>query len=48
VLIAHRLSTVQSCDIIIELEQGRVVARGTYEELLQSSPSFHRLAKATV
>ena len=43
-LVAHRLTTVQHCDIIVELEQGRVVATGTYEELLESSPSFRKLA----
>ncbi len=44
ILIAHRLSTVQDCDLIIEFEQGRVVAQGTYEELLARSVSFQRLA----
>jgi ATP-binding cassette, subfamily B, bacterial PglK len=48
VLIAHRLTTVRRCDTIMELEHGRVVAQGTYEELLQSSPSFRRMAKAAV
>jgi ATP-binding cassette, subfamily B, bacterial PglK len=48
VLIAHRLTTVRRCDTIIELEQGRVVAQGSYEELLQSSPSFRRMARAAV
>jgi len=44
-LIAHRLSTVQHCDFIVELEQGRVVAQGTYEQLLDCSPSFRRMAR---
>ncbi|MDA9027183.1 ABC transporter ATP-binding protein/permease [Gammaproteobacteria bacterium] len=43
-LIAHRLTTVQRCDIIVELEHGRVVAQGTYKQLLESSPSFHKMA----
>jgi len=43
-LIAHRLSTVKRCDIIVELEHGRVVAQGTYEQLLKCSPSFRRMA----
>jgi ABC-type multidrug transport system fused ATPase/permease subunit len=45
-LIAHRLSTVRSCDIIVELEHGRVVAQGTYEQLLERSPSFRKMASA--
>jgi ABC-type multidrug transport system fused ATPase/permease subunit len=45
-LIAHRLTTVRRCDTIVELEHGRVVAQGTYEQLLERSPSFRRMAKA--
>jgi ATP-binding cassette subfamily B protein len=45
VLIAHRLTTVRSCDIIVELEDGRVVAQGTYEQLLECSPSFRNMAR---
>ena len=44
-LIAHRLSTVQRCDTIVELEHGRVVAQGTYEYLLEYSPSFRIMAR---
>ncbi len=43
-IIAHRLSTVRRCDSIIELEHGRVVAQGTYEQLLECSSSFRNMA----
>ena len=46
-LIAHRLTTVRRCDTIVELEHGRVVAQGTYEQLLERSPSFRRMAVTT-
>jgi ATP-binding cassette subfamily B protein len=46
IMIAHRLSTVQRCDTIIELENGRLIAQGSYEQLLASSPSFKRMASA--
>jgi ATP-binding cassette, subfamily B, bacterial PglK len=46
-LIAHRLTTVRRCDVIIELEQGAIVAQGTYEELLERSPSFRRMVEST-
>jgi ATP-binding cassette subfamily B protein len=45
-LIAHRLTTVQRCNTIVELEEGRVVAQGTYEQLLMYSPSFNKMVRA--
>lgn len=39
IMIAHRLSTVSGCDILFRLEQGRVVASGTYDEVLGASSS---------
>ena len=47
-LIAHRLTTVRRCDTIIELGHGQVVAQGTYEQLLEHSPSFRDMAKTAV
>jgi len=44
VIIAHRLSTVRHCDTIVELERGRVVAQGPYDQLLERSPSFRKMA----
>jgi ABC-type multidrug transport system fused ATPase/permease subunit len=44
ILIAHRLSTVRDCDMIFMLERGRVVARGSYDELLESSQKFRAMA----
>lgn len=46
-MVAHRLTTVRRCDIIIELGDGRVIAQGTYEKLLETSPSFRSLAALT-
>jgi ATP-binding cassette subfamily B protein len=43
-LIAHRISTVSDCDLIVELEGGRVSAQGTYEELLEKSGTFRRMS----
>ena len=43
VLIAHRLSTVKNADIIFLLDKGRVIAQGTYEQLLASSVHFKKL-----
>jgi ABC-type multidrug transport system fused ATPase/permease subunit len=46
VMIAHRLSTVRDCDTIFMLEQGRVVASGSYDELLETNRQFRALAGA--
>jgi ATP-binding cassette, subfamily B, bacterial PglK len=45
-LIAHRLTTVRRCDIVVQLEHGRVVAQGTYEHLIECSPSFRKMAES--
>jgi ATP-binding cassette, subfamily B, bacterial PglK len=43
-IIAHRLTTVKRCDQIIELAHGKVVAIGSYEQLLEQSHSFRSMA----
>jgi ATP-binding cassette, subfamily B, bacterial PglK len=43
ILITHRLSIIKDCDIIYEVESGRIVAKGTYNELIQSSASFQKM-----
>ncbi|NLJ65642.1 MAG: ATP-binding cassette domain-containing protein [Christensenellaceae bacterium] len=42
-MIAHRLATIQSADKIILLDEGRIAAQGTHEELLASSPLYNKL-----
>jgi ABC-type multidrug transport system fused ATPase/permease subunit len=44
-LIAHRLTTVRRCDVIVELEHGRMVGQGSYEEMLKSSSSFRNMVR---
>jgi subfamily B ATP-binding cassette protein MsbA len=44
ITIAHRLSTIEHADTILYFEEGRIVARGTHQELLKSSENYQRLA----
>ncbi|MBI3793698.1 MAG: ABC transporter ATP-binding protein [Nitrospinae bacterium] len=46
IMVAHRLSTVKRCDVIVEFGKGIVVAQGTYDSLLEQSPSFRSMANA--
>jgi ATP-binding cassette subfamily B protein len=45
IMVAHRLSTIKNCDLIVELENGRIKAQGSYGELVQISPSFNKLTQ---
>ncbi|MHC0055788.1 ABC transporter ATP-binding protein [Actibacterium sp. D379-3] len=44
IMIAHRLSTVENCDKILMLENGRLQAEGTYQELIDRHDGFRRMA----
>lgn len=43
IIIAHRITTVQNCDVIYVLDNGVIVDKGKYNELLETSETFIRL-----
>lgn len=44
ILIAHRLKTIQQCDVIYLMEKGHVIDQGTYSELVERNPKFKKMA----
>ena len=48
IIIAHRLSTVRDCDSIVLLEQGEIVAEGTFTELVESSGRLPDMAEGLI
>ncbi|MEU7221178.1 ABC transporter ATP-binding protein [Nocardia iowensis] len=45
-VIAHRLSTIRDADLIVVMEQGRIVEHGTHERLLEERGAYYRLYNA--
>ena len=45
IVVAHRLSTIQDCDRILYLEDGKIVEQGTYQELMQHNGKFKTLVE---
>jgi ATP-binding cassette, subfamily B, beta-glucan exporter len=45
-VIAHRLATIRNADLILVLDQGRIVERGTFDDLVRKDGRFAELARA--
>jgi ATP-binding cassette subfamily B protein len=46
VLIAQRMNAVRSCDVIFQIENGRITGCGSYDELSRKSERFERMLGA--
>ncbi|HRJ50778.1 MAG TPA: ABC transporter ATP-binding protein, partial [Phycisphaerales bacterium] len=44
-IVAHRLSTVLNADLIVVMDQGRIVDSGRHAELLERSPEYRLIAQ---
>jgi ABC-type multidrug transport system fused ATPase/permease subunit len=47
IIIAHRLATVRNCDRLYFFSKGRLVASGSYDELLATQPEFRKMANVS-
>ena len=43
IVIAHRLSTVKNCDVIVVIQNGKVLEQGTHDELLKMEGFYKKL-----
>jgi ATP-binding cassette subfamily B protein len=45
VIVAHRLSTVKNADQIVVLEKGKLVEKGTHQELIKKKGAYYELVR---
>ncbi|GAP58537.1 uncharacterized ABC transporter ATP-binding protein Mb1304c [Arthrobacter sp. Hiyo1] len=46
IIVAQRVSTIADADQILVLDNGRIVDRGTHEELLETSPTYQEIVES--
>ena len=48
IIIIHWMTAVKNCDIVYMINNGKIVAQGTYDELKSSNASFRAMAKVNI
>ena len=46
IIVAQRISTITEADQILVLDNGRIVDRGTHQELLETSPTYQEIVES--
>ncbi len=46
IIIAHRISTVLECDLIVAMDKGRIVESGPHRELIERAGAYHQLCRS--
>jgi len=44
IMVAHRFTTIQKCDIIFFMEEGKIADKGTYDELMERNETFKKMS----
>jgi len=44
ITVAQRISSVKNCDLIIVLDEGRIIGKGTHDELLKSCAEYREIS----
>lgn len=45
VIIAHRLSTIRNADMLIMMDKGQIIAQGSWQQMLETSPEFRQMVE---
>jgi ABC-type multidrug transport system fused ATPase/permease subunit len=44
IIVAHRINVLKNCNIIFYLEKGKLIAQGTYDELVKTNKIFKKIS----
>ena len=48
VIVAQRVSSIMYCDLILVLDEGKVIGQGTHEELLESCEVYRQISESQI